>query len=130
MKLSLALGPPRPLSRSEARGCLTANLALPGSGSLAAGRAVGYFQMAFCLAGFVISLVGAAGFIHWYLTNPGAMNPGQDADPFEVLAVFLRRMWWPVFGIGLFFFALFWALVTSLQILKANPKDPLPPRIE
>ena len=62
MKISLALGQARPLSRSEAKGCLTANLALPGSGSLVAGRAVGYFQMAFYLAGFIISIIGAAGF--------------------------------------------------------------------
>ena len=38
MKLQLTSAKPRALSRSEAWGCVTANLAVPGSGSLAAGR--------------------------------------------------------------------------------------------
>ena len=129
MKITLALGPARPLSRSEARGCLTANLALPGSGSLVAGRAVGYFQMACYLIGFIISLVGAAGFFRWYLANANAMDPSTGADPFGWTLAFWQKLRWPLLGIGICVFALSWAAITSLQIMKANPKDAAPPRI-
>ena len=45
MKISLALGQRKPLDRTTAWGCLTANLAVPGCGSLVAGRVSGYFQL-------------------------------------------------------------------------------------
>ena len=51
MKISLALGPRRPLSRQTAWGCLTTNLALPGAGSLVAGRVSGYPQLALGVGG-------------------------------------------------------------------------------
>jgi len=129
MKISLALGQSRPLSRSEAWGCFTANLALPGSGSLAAGRAVGYFQMAVYLVGFVISIIGWVGLFHWYLANPHLASQLTSDDPFAYLELLWRMGRLACLGIAMFVFALSWAIVTSLQILRANPKDPVPPRI-
>lgn len=122
MKVSLTLGKPRPLSRSEAWGCVTANLAVPGSGSLAAGRAVGYFQMALTLIGFIMSLVCAAGFFHWYFANANHIAQMQQDDPGEAFLLIMRAMRWPLFGVAIFVFALAWAGVTSIQIVQARPR--------
>jgi hypothetical protein len=129
MKISLALGQARPLSRSEAWGCFTANLALPGSGSLAAGRAVGYFQMALCLAGFAVSIIGGIAFFHWYLANPDQVNQTSSDDPFAYMELLWRKGRFAFLGVALFVFALSWAVVTGLQIMRAVPKDPAPPRL-
>ena len=50
-KISLALGQRQALSRQTAWGCFTTNLALPGFGSLVAGRISGYFQVALAMVG-------------------------------------------------------------------------------
>jgi multisubunit Na+/H+ antiporter MnhG subunit len=129
MKISLALHPARPLNRSEVWGCFTANLALPGSGSLVAGRAVGYFQLAVSQIGMIISLVGAVGFFRWYLGSQGQKNPPDLGDPFATLGALWHAARWPLAGVGIVVFAISWAAITSLQIMKANPKEPAPPRI-
>jgi hypothetical protein len=129
MKISLALGQARPLSRSEAWGCFTANLALPGSGSLAAGRVVGYFQMAAGFAGFALSIVGAVRFFHWCLVNPDQLTQSTSDDPFAPMVWMWRMGRLAFLGIALFVFAISWAVVTSLQIMRASPKEPAPPRM-
>lgn len=129
MKTSLVLQPRRQLSRAEAWGCLTANLALPGSGSLVAGRAVGYAQLVLSMIGMGISLVAGWQFIVWYVRNWDRLHPFY-AD--EVASVF-QEIWmhfrWPLFGFTVFLIALLWGLITSLQILSKSPKLPVPPRI-
>jgi len=122
MKLNLQLRAPRPLSRSEAWGCVTANLAVPGSGSLAAGRAVGYFQMALTLIGFIMTLVCAAGFFHWYFANANYIAQLQQDDPGAALQLFWHAMRGSLCGVALFVFALVWAGITSLQIVQARPR--------
>ena len=129
MKISLALGQPRPLSRSEVWGCFTANLALPGAGSLVAGRRVGYVQMAVYLFGFIISLIGAVGFIKWYLASQSQTNRAGDLDPFAALGALWHAARLPLAGLGVFIFALSWATLTSLQIMRANPGASAPPKI-
>ena len=129
MKLSLKLQPARPLTRAEAWGCFTANLALPGSGSLAAGRAVGYGQLALTALGFAVSLSGAAGFVRWYLSNPPQLNPGPNDDPLVALSALAHAALVPMAGIALFGFALAWAAWTGWQIVNSHPKPPPPPRI-
>ena len=66
MKISLALGPRQPLSRQTAWGYLTSNLALPGSGSLLAGRISGYAQLALGLGGLLMTVVFGLRFMLWY----------------------------------------------------------------
>jgi hypothetical protein len=133
MKLNLKLGTPRPLNRSEAWGCVTANLAVPGSGSLAAGRAVGYWQMAVYFTGFILSLAGTVSPIRWYLANSARMNhpPEEDwGEAFGPLLSLLHAARWLLLGIALCVFALSWAAVTSFQIMQTRRKDSVPPRIE
>jgi len=122
MKLNLTLGTLRPLSRAEAWGCVTANLAVPGSGSLAAGRAVGYFQMALTLIGFIMTVVCGAGFFHWYFANAKQLNQLQQDEPVEALLALWHATRWTMAGCAIFIFALAWAAITSFQIFQAPPR--------
>jgi hypothetical protein len=130
MKLQLTRAKSRPLTRAEAWGCVTANLAVPGAGSLAAGRAVGYAQMAVYFTGFIMSIVCAIAFFRWYFANAGQFDQMKNEDPVGALLLFFHAARWVFFGIGLFVVALGWAAVTSFQIMKTPRKDEAPPRIE
>jgi Trk-type K+ transport system membrane component len=129
MKISLTLGRSRPLTRGEAKGCFTANLALPGSGSLVAGRAVGYFQLSIYLVSFIVTILGAASFFHWYLTHQNDMVQPTSDDPFGSIVELWQHVRLAMVGIGLFLFATSWAIVTSLQIMCDSPKQSAPPII-
>jgi hypothetical protein len=122
MKISLALHPRRPLNRAEAWGCFTANLALPGSGSLVAGRAVGYFQLALTAIGLLITLVTSLQCFLWFFQNWGGVAEG-GGDPLESL----RQIWvavrWPLLGMLIFILSFLWALMTSLQVLYTTPAN-------
>jgi len=130
MKLHLTLAKPRPLSRAEAWGCVTANLAVPGSGSLAAGRAAGYVQMAVYFTGFIMTIVCGASFFHWYFANAKQINQSQQDDPVGSLLAIWQAARWALFGIAIFIIALGWAAMTSYQIVQAQRKDAVPPRLE
>jgi hypothetical protein len=130
MKLQLTLAKPHPLTRSEAWGCVTANLAVPGAGSLAAGRAVGYAQMAVYFTGFIMTIVGSIAFFRWYMANMEQINQMKETDPVGALLLCCRAMRWVLLGIALFVVALGWAAATSFQIMKCRRKDEAPPRIE
>ena len=132
MKISLALGPRRTLSRQSAWGCFTTNLALPGFGSLMAGRVSGYPQAALGLAGVALTTLFAARFFAWYLVNLSRMT-GDQEDPFGTLVELWRAARWPLLGVSVFLAGWLWALVTSLQILSAARRDgaaQVPPRLE
>jgi len=129
-KVSLTLCPCRPLSRQTAWGCFTSNLALPGSGSLVAGRRSGYAQLALTFIGFIATLSFGFRFIWWYFANHAGL-----ADP-ETGPAKLAEMWpiafWALLGIAIFALALLWALATSLQILreaKASESQNVPPKL-
>ena len=129
MKLRLTLGKSRLLSRAEAWGCFTANLAVPGSGSLAAGRPVGYFQMALTVIGFIITLVCGARFFHWYFSNSQQFTQLQETDPGAALLSFWLAARGTVMGFVIFGFALGWGAITGLAIVMSSSKNPAPPRI-
>jgi hypothetical protein len=128
MKYSLTLRSRRALTRSEARACLAANLALPGAGSLAAGKAIGYLQMTMAFAGMVITLLAGIPMIEWCLSNMARMrDPSSDS-----LSVFLelwRHARWPLAGICLYAIGIIWAAATGLQLVARAPEDGVPPRI-
>jgi hypothetical protein len=129
MKTSLALRPRRPLSRQTAWGCLTANLALPGFGSLAAGRISGYPQAALALGGTALTMGFGVRSILWFAANWTRLHD-PDADPLANLV----DLWvagclrWALLGIALFALGWLWALATSLSLLHAAKREE-PPRV-
>jgi hypothetical protein len=133
MKISLALGPRRPLSRQTAWGCLTTNAALPGFGSLVAGRISGYPQAALALGGTGLTLAYGVRSLLWFAAN-WARFQDPEADPWAgLLDLWLAgRLRWAVLGIALFALGWLWALATSLSLLHAaNRNESLhaPPRL-
>jgi len=129
MKTSLVLKPRRLLARSEAWGCFTANLLLPGSGSLVAGRPIGYAQAALAMAGVGVSCVSTVGLIRWYVSYGDMAAESNTMNAVHQLWLAAR---WPLLGLVLFVLAMTWALVTSLLILSnnnASPNQALPPNL-
>ena len=131
MKISLALGPRRPLSRQTAWGCFTSNLALPGSGSLLAGRISGYAQLALAIGGMLLSTLFGVRYILWHLANWSRFY-----DPQTDQAALLAEMWlslrWALLGIAVFALGWLWALMTGLQLVQAAKKSDstlVPPRL-
>jgi hypothetical protein len=127
MKISLARGPRQPLSRQTAWGCLTTNLALPGFGSLVAGRSSGYAQAVLGIVGLALTAVFGVRFIAWYFANWPRLS-GDQADPFVALGELWKAVRWPLLGVGVFLLGWLWALITSLEILRGATKPP--PQIE
>jgi len=121
MKISLALGKGEGLSRQTARGCVGTNLALPGFGSLMAGRVVGYAQAALTIPGFVMTMVFGVKFMVWFLANSAEIY-GADADPVEVWTELWQQLRWALLGMGLFAVAWLWAQTTNAAILRQASK--------
>ena len=103
---------------------------MPGSGSLAAGRPVGYFQMALYLLGFSITLVCAVGFFHWYFANAAEIKQQQQDDPRGAVLAFWRAARGAMAGFAIVVFSLAWSAVTSFQIMQSPRKDATPPRVK
>lgn len=119
MKISLVLQRRRPLSRGEAWACFTANLVMPGSGSLIAGRAVGYIQLVFALTGLAISFITTMQTVLWYFQNYQRLN--ASSDPFAPIIELGRHLIYPIVGLGIFLVAVVWALFTSWRIIRSTP---------
>ena len=128
MKGSLKLRPKRTLNRKEAWACFSANIALAGSGSLAAGRAVGYAQMASVFLAMIMTFVTSIPFIKWRLSGGGATHTPMD-DFIQSMDDVWVHVRWPLASIGLYAASVLWALTTSLSILANSSKDGVPPRI-
>ena len=131
MKVSLALRPRLPLSRQTAWGCLTTNIAMPGFGSLVAGRASGYAQAALAVGGMIVTVVFGARFIFWYVANWSRFH-GPDDDPAAALGEMWQFMKWPLVGFGMFAVGWLWALATSFQIVssaRSVESSSVPPRL-
>lgn len=131
MRISLALGPRQPLSRQTAWGCFTTNLAMPGFGSLMAGRFSGYPQAVLALGGLGMSVVFGARFVYWCLSNWTRLH-GEQADPFGGITELLLAGRWAFMGIALFGAGWLWALATSSLILRAAKEADaphVPPRL-
>ena len=132
MKISLALGSRDPLSRQTAWGCFTANLALPGCGSLLAGRISGYAQLTLGVAGVILTTVFGVRFIVWYVANWSRLNDPQSDDPFGPLGEICQAVRWAALGMALFGVGWLWALITSIGIVQSAKRaesDKRPPRI-
>lgn len=118
MKISLALGNRDALTLQTARGCAGTNLALPGFGSLMAGRRVGYPQAAITVVAFALTLFFGLKFLAWGVKSWPAIND-PETDPVETL----RGMWqvgrWAFLGVALFTGNWLWALMTNISILRS-----------
>jgi hypothetical protein len=129
MKISLALGERRPLSRQTAWGCLTSNIALPGSGSLMAGRKSGYAQVLLGIGGMVATVICGIRFLLWMLANWSRMH-----DPATDQIAVMSEMWlvlrWALLGMAIFGLGWLWALVSSYDIVRSAKNDSAaPPRL-
>ena len=128
MKFSLALGPRRRLDRSTAWGCLVANLAIPGSGSLAAGRVSGYLQMAAAVVGLALTVSYGGRFFTWYLANWSRLRDAEDQ--FGSLHELWDKSRGCLLGMGVFTAGLLWSLLTSWLILREATDSGTPPRLK
>ena len=129
MKISLALGERRPLSRQTAWGCFTANIAMPGSGSLMAGRRSGYPQLLLALSGMVVSIIFGLRALFWMLSNWSRLHD-PSADPFAAFGEMLAVLRWAILGLGIFALGWLWALSTGYAIIRSAKNDaPAPPRL-
>jgi hypothetical protein len=127
MKPSSTPGRPPAPDRHAAWACTLANLlALPGLGSLTAGRRVGWAQAALALVGFALTLHGLVQVVREVLASP------------EFLLEITPAVWRTLTGLAVSFVAWFWSLVTSLQVHRevrarerlANSDAPKPPRVD
>src|SRR6266571_6753173 len=123
MKLSLALGQRRPLDRATAWGCLTTNMAIPGCGSLVAGRVSGYLQFMIVIIGEVMSIYFGVKFFSWYQANWAHMQQIQPDSAANFTELWLRLRWF-LLGFGVFGAGWLWALGSSLAILLEAKKAP------
>lgn len=111
-------------SREIARGYFTTNLVVPGLGSLAGGRKIGYLQLVLCYAGQGVTLVFGIRLILWSLAHWSEIYGPNAADPLAGLREIWPHFRLPLLGIILFGVAWFWALVTSYHLLNdAKRKD-------
>lgn len=119
MKFNLRLGDGHNLTRENAWACCTSNFALPGSGSLLAGRKIGYPQMALAVLGFGLTTWFGMKFIGWGIRHwSELMNP--SGDPLDLLLAVWRECRWALAGLGCFATAWLWALFTSLSLLRTT----------
>jgi hypothetical protein len=119
MKISLVLGKRQPLSRQTAWGCFTMNMAIPGTGSLLAGRISGYSQLVIGVLGLTGTVIFGMRFIVWYLRNWSRIY-GSQSDPYAVWGDLWHMLRWALVGIGVFLIAWLWALSSSLRILAES----------
>jgi hypothetical protein len=129
MKIFLALGERRPLSRQTAWGCLTSNIALPGSGSLMAGRKSGYPQVLLGIGGMILTVIFGLRGLLWMLANWSRMR-----DPATDQIAVMSDMWsvlrWAFLGMAIFGLGWLWALATGYSIVRSAKNDsPAPPKL-
>ena len=102
-------------------GCLTANVAVPGCGSLVAGRVSGYFQLLLAMIGVALSTVFGLRFIVWYVNNWANLQqtqPDMDAN-FQELWLRLRPA---CIGFLVFLAGLLWSMASSIGILLESKR--------
>ena len=105
------------------------NIALPGSGSLMAGRKSGYPQLVLGLGGMVLSLIFGVRALFWMLANWSRMHD-PAVDQFQVIGEMWQVLVWALLGIAIFGLAWLWALATSYAIVCSAKNDsPAPPRL-
>src|SRR2546423_3777905 len=117
MKISLALGERRPLSRQTAWGCLTTNLAMPGFGSLVAGRVSGYPQAILGLVGMIVTVIFGVRCLVWMLSNWSRMRD-PASDQLEVLSQMWLVLRWAFLRMAIFCVGWLWVFAPRYIIIR------------
>ena len=132
MKIYWGRPPKGAISRDTAMGCLATNVALPGFGTVMAGKPVlGIFQAILGLTGLALTLIYGVRLFIWMLTNWNRIYD-PNGDPMEILPEMFSAIFWPLVGIFLVVIALVWSVLTTLHILRraGNPTaKQMPPPI-
>jgi hypothetical protein len=116
--------PRRIISRKRALACLAMNaLALPGLGTVMAGRAIGYVQATLMLVGFCMFM----GYMLWYFLAFSRFVFSHTSEEFG--AHYRPWLWVLWLGLGLCIVAWVWSLVSSFLVLRQSTAD-APPRIQ
>ena len=126
MKTFLAKKSPNLSPGEAAQGCLTANLAVPGLGSVIAGRKVGFVQLAIYFSGFALTLIFGLRFVWSALSHWSAFYAefnGPAADPIIAMSDLWHHTRWAFLGIVLFAISWLWAFSTSRTVLAEAKKD-------
>jgi hypothetical protein len=94
--------------------------AFPGLGTIMMRRRVGYFQASIMVTGFVLT----TGYLLWFIVCAAryASNPAWTEADFT--GRYRPYKWALTWGLVLCAIAWAWALVSSLQILRAQKSDP------
>ena len=120
MKLSLTLGPRKPLDRSAAWGCFTANLACPGAGSLVARRRTGYAQMALAVIGLILQILALIWLARDWARIIQAMDEAgpEVGERFHSLGVQAGTLLWTgAAGLVCFVAGWLWSLGSGIAIV-------------
>jgi hypothetical protein len=120
------------LTRDTAMVCASANLTLPGLGSLAAGsKFVGVVQLFISFLALVLTLVCGTTFLQWSFQNWTRIHQPQDDFGFALIGEMWAHARWALLGIFLFAFVWLWGCLSSYLIMRRFPKQPrTPPRIQ
>ena len=102
------------MTRPRAWGCVAVNqLAFPGLGTIVAGRWVGYLQATIMVAGFCVFV----GFMLWFFWGLAQFAADEWSER-QFRAHCVRQLWALWWGLGLCALAWFWALWSSIFILR------------
>jgi len=133
MRTSLEKAPA--VNVQTAWGCLTANLAVPGSGSMMAHRRIsGIVQGTLAITGMALSAIFTVRFFAWYAANRLRLEESALEDPVGALLEYWQAIRWAIVGICLFGIGWLWALLTSLRVLRNARRaevagKPAPPKL-
>ena len=114
MKISLALGPRKPLDREQARACLVANICFPGSGTLLAGRRIGYAQLLLVGVAYFLQFIFLGWYVKLWFKTRQFPFPAEWAFGIPRQAVFMMAI--ALTSVAAIVAAWLWALLTSLII--------------
>lgn len=123
MTTSLLPASPKPPKRTSAWLAVIVNqFAFPGLGTIMMGRRVGYLQATIMVVGFVM----VTGFLVWYIVCAVCYASNPTWSEADFTGRYRPYKWTLTWGLTLSAIAWVWALVSSLQILRAQARSAEP----
>jgi hypothetical protein len=104
---------------------LTNTFAFPGLGTVMAKRPIGFVQVALTLLGFTIFM----GFMLWFLGGLLRTAGDESGDLQKFYDLVKARAWIGGAGLGLVVGSWFWAILSSIGILRAARERRVPPPV-